>query len=149
MTEKLTARTEVTNLNVNRAILPALVTVIKQYDDNISKSFINLEFYLGTCFRTKCLQKSQLCDGKEDCFGNGWDESETACAKVAPPPDKIRSTPLTPITTILVPVIIFIIAILGALYWWFKRGPVIPSEESTEPLNHPGTNMTTVHTTGK
>ncbi|OXA50506.1 Low-density lipoprotein receptor-related protein 6 [Folsomia candida] len=100
----------------------------------------------GTCFRTKCITRSQMCDGKEDCFGSAWDESEQACSKAATQ-TPIRATPLTPVTTILVPVLIFIIAILGALYWWYTRkGPAVNQLEEANPLNHPGTNMTTVPT---
>lgn len=90
-----------------------------------------------------------MCDGKEDCFGSAWDESEQACSKAATQ-TPIRATPLTPVTTILVPVLIFIIAILGALYWWYTRkGPAVNQLEEANPLNHPGTNMTTVPTIGK
>jgi hypothetical protein len=65
---------------------------------------------------------------------------------VAPlhPPESMSS-----MVTVLIPVLIVVLAFFGVLLWYVLRTRgTLPSEESTDPLNPPGTNMTTIHTAG-
>lgn len=102
----------------------------------------------GACFKPTCLKKHEICDGKADCPGSGYDESEMACSVK----EKITDVefPHSPMTTVGMPIIIIFVVIVGAVVWYClkTRNSQLASEGDacTDPLNVPGTNMTTVNT---
>ncbi|CAL8117209.1 unnamed protein product [Orchesella dallaii] len=109
----------------------------------------------GGCFKPTCLRKQEVCDGKPDCPGSGYDESELACQQKADKnginsyDEKGYSAHTSPLTTVLMPILIILGVILGAVTWYCVRtrqNHTPFSEECTDPLNAPGTTMTTVNT---
>lgn len=104
------------------------------------------------CFKRICLKSHEVCDGKPDCPGTGYDESERACSSSNAHIDSAGSqAPSTPMTTVVMPILIIVAVIIGALTWYCVKTRQTqpfpsPGDACTDPLNAAGTTMTTVNT---